>query len=235
MSREAQRLDEGVELGVHVSFRGSDWTVVGVFEDPKGVFGQVMFADGPTVLSAFGQEAYQQVTVLLDSPAAFPRFEQAVLPDPSLNLDAYTEAENREADFKGLKSLLDFVSYFIGAVMAVGAVCAALSCLYLSVDSRRREIATLRAIGFGGAPVLASVLIEGMLLALAAAIVGAFVAWLVFNGKVINAEGLTFPLVVSPHLMLISIIWALVIGFIGGLLPAIRAARLPVAVAVGEA
>ena len=234
VSKVAQRLDQNVEIGDHVDIRGSDWTIVGVFEDAKGVFEQVLFGDGDTVLSAFGQDAYQQMSVMLDSPAAFPQFKRAVLADPSLKVDVVTEAENRETTFKGLRGLLDFVSYFIGTLMAMGAVCAALSSLYASVDARGREIATLRALGFGATPVLASVLIEGMLLALGAAIVGATLAWLIFNGKVINAEGLTFPLAVSPHLVLISIIWALVIGLAGGLLPAIRAARVPVALAMRE-
>jgi len=234
VSKVAQRLDQGVEIGDHVSIRGSDWTIVGVFEDAKGVFEQVLFGDGDTVLSAFGQDAYQQMTVMLDSPAAFTRFKQAVLADPSLKADVYTEAANRETTFRGLRGLLDFVSYFIGTLMAMGAVCAALSSLYASVDARGREIATLRALGFGAAPVLLSVLIEGMLLALGAAILGALIAWLLFSGRVINAEGLTFPLVVSAHLVLISILWALAIGLIGGLLPALRAARLPVAFAMRD-
>ncbi len=118
--------------------------------------------------------------------------------------------------------------------MAMGAVCAAVSSLHASVDARGREIATLRALGFGAAPVFASVLIEGMLLALGAAIVGALLASLVFNGKVISTQGLTFPLAVSPHLVVISILWALAIGLVGGLLPAIRAARVPVALAMRE-
>jgi putative ABC transport system permease protein len=171
---------------------------------------------------------------MLDSPAVFAQFRQAVLADPSLKVDVYTEAANRETTFRGLRGLLDFVSYFIGTLMAMGAVCAALSSLYASVDARGREIATLRALGFGATPVLASVLIEGLLLALGAALAGAAIAWLVFNGKVINAEGLTFPLAVSPHLVLISVLWALVIGLAGGLLPAIRAARLPVASAMRD-
>ncbi len=234
VSRVAQRLDQGVQIGDRIRLRGSDWTIVGVFEDAKGVFEQVLFGDGETVLSAFGRDAYQQMTVMLDSPAAFPRFKQAVLADPSLKVDVYTEAANRETTFKGLRGLLDFVSYFIGTLMAMGAVCAALSSLYASVDARGREIATLRALGFGATPVLASVLFEGMLLALGAAIVGALIAWLVFNGMVIRAEGLTFPLVVSGHLVLISMLWALAIGLVGGLLPAVRAARLPVAFAMRE-
>ncbi len=234
VSKVAQRLDQGVEIGDHVRLRGSDWTIVGVFEDAKGVFEQVLFGDGETVLSAFGRDAYQQMTVMLDSPAAFARFKQAVRADPSLKVDVYTEAANRETTFRGLRGLLDFISYFIGTLMAMGAVCAALSSLYASVDARGREIATLRAVGFGAIPVLISVLIEGMLLALGAALVGALIAWLIFNGKVINAEGLTFPLAVSPHLVVISIIWALAIGLAGGLLPAIRAAGLPVASAMRE-
>ena len=234
VSRVAQRLDQGVEIGDRVRIRGSDWTVVGVFEDAKGVYEQVLFGDGETVLAAFGRDAYQQFVVMLDSPAAFPRFKQAVLADPSLKVDVYTEVANRETSFRGLRGLLDFVSYFIGTLMAMGAICAALSSLYASVDARGREIATLRALGFGATPVFASVLVEGMLLALGAGLIGAFLAWLVFNGKVISTQGLTFPLAVSPHVALICVIWALVIGLIGGLLPAIRAARVPVAFAMRE-
>jgi putative ABC transport system permease protein len=234
VSRVAQRLDQGVEVGDRVRIRGSDWTVVGVFEDAKGVYEQVLFGDGETVLAAFGRDAYQQFVVMLDSPAAFPRFKQAVLADPSLKVDVYTEVANRQTSFQGLRGLLDFVSYFIGTLMAMGAVCAALSSLYASVDARGREIATLRSLGFGAIPVFASVLVEGMLLALGAGLIGALLAWLVFNGKVISTQGLTFPLAVSPHVALICVIWALVIGLIGGLLPAIRAARVPVAFAMRE-
>lgn len=234
VSKVAQRLDKDLEIGDHIHLRGSDWTIVCVFEDAKGVFEQVLFGDGETVLSAFGQNTFQQMTVMLDSPTAYQRFKQAVLADPSLKVDVFTEAENREKTFTGLRSLLDFVSYFIGVLMAMGAVCAALSSLYASVDARGREIATLRALGFQSTPVLASVLIEGMLLALGAAILGALIPWLIFKGRVISALGLTFPLVVSPHLIVIAIIWALVIGLLGGILPAMRAARLPVATAMRE-
>lgn len=234
VSKVAQSLDRGVQMGDRVRLRGSDWSIVGVFEDAKGVFEQNFFGDGDTVLSAFNRAAYQQVVVMLNSPAAFSRFKQSVLADPSLKVDVYTERAFRQTVFRGLRSLLDFVSYFIGTLMAMGAVCAALSSLYASVDMRGREIATLRALGFGAAPVLASVLIEGLLLALGAALVGALIAWLAFNGRIIKAVGLTFPLAVTPGLVLTSIVWALAIGLLGGLLPAIRAARLPVALAMQE-
>lgn len=234
VSRVAQQLDQGLSIGDHIRLRGSDWTIVGVFEDAKGVFEQILFGDGETVLTAFSRDAYQQMTVMLESPAAFAQFKRAVLADPSLKVDVYTEAANRETTFRGLRGLLDFVSYFIGTVMAIGAVGAALSSLYASVDSRGREIATLRALGFGATPVLGSILVEGMLLALGAAIIGALIPWVILNGRVIQAEGFTFPLAMTPHLVAISILWALVIGLIGGLLPAIRAARLPVASAMTE-
>ncbi len=115
---------------------------------------------------------------------------------------------------------------------ASGAVFGALNSLYASVDARRREIATLRAIGFSGVPIVASVLIEGMLLSLPGAFLGALIAWVLFNGNVVDVSGLIFKLTVTPHLLQVSIFWALAIGLIGGSLPAPRAARLLVATAL---
>src|SRR6516165_7319172 len=100
VSKVAQRLDQGVEIGDRVRLRGSDWTIVGVFEDAKGVYEQILFGDGETVLSAFDRDAFQQFVAMLDSPAAFPQFKQAVLADPSLKVDVYTEAANRETVFR---------------------------------------------------------------------------------------------------------------------------------------
>jgi putative ABC transport system permease protein len=117
-------------------------------------------------------------------------------------------------------------------LMASGAVCAALSSLYCTVDTRRQEIATLRAIGFGAYAVVVSILAEGLLLAICASALGATIAWLVFNGKVVSTQGLTFPLAVNAHVLAISIAWAVAIGLIGGLLPAVRAARLPLVAAL---
>jgi putative ABC transport system permease protein len=107
-----------------------------------------------------------------------------------------------------------------------------LNSLYASVDARRREIATLRAIGFNNGPIIASVLIEGMVLALPGAFLGSLVAWVLFNGNVVDVAGLIFKLTVTPRLLLISVLWALTIGLIGASLPALRAARVPVATAL---
>ena len=109
---------------------------------------------------------------------------------------------------------------------------SALNSLYASVDARRREIATLRAIGFNSGPIIISVLLEGMALALPGALLGALIAWAAFNGNVVDVQGLIFKLTVTPHIVVIAILWALAIGLIGGSLPALRAARAPVATAL---
>jgi putative ABC transport system permease protein len=118
--------------------------------------------------------------------------------------------------------------------MASGAVFGALNSLYASVDSRRRELATLRAIGFNGGPIVLSVLIEGVVLALPGAFLGAAIAWLFFNGNVVSPAGLIFRLTVTPHVVWVAVLWSLVIGLIGASLPALRAARLPVATALRD-
>jgi putative ABC transport system permease protein len=128
--------------------------------------------------------------------------------------------------------LLSFVGYFVGGVMAVGVVFGALNTMYSAVDARKREIATLRAIGFGGTSVVVSVILESISLAIPGALLGAALAWLLFNNHDIAMGGVSFAMNVSPALVLIGLVWALVIGLIGGFAPAIRAARLPVAQAL---
>ncbi len=128
--------------------------------------------------------------------------------------------------------MLNFVGYFVGAVMAIGAVIGALNTMYCAVDARTREIATLRAIGFGGTAVILPVMIESLVLAVPGALLGAGAAWLAFNGHAISTVGLTFPLAVTPPLVATGVVFALVIGLIGGFAPSIRAARLPVATAL---
>lgn len=232
VSRTAQTLYRGLALGDRLSIRGGEWIVVGTFEDTGGLFDMTLLGDGDTVLSAFGHTTFQMVTAMLDSPGRFDRFKDALASDPSLKVDVKTEAENREMSMRGFRGLLDFVSYFIGGVMASGAVFGALNSLYASVESRRREIATLRAIGFGGGAVVVSVLVEALVLALPAALLGTAIAWLLFNGDTVSTQGLTFRLAITPHLVGVSIVWALAIAFIGGSLPALRAARAPVATAI---
>lgn len=235
VSKTAQNFDVGLQIGEHIGMRGANWTVVGTFDAPGGTFDQLAFTDADTLMSAFGRTVFQEVVVVLNFPGDFAGFKRTVESDLTVRSDAYTELATRESEMGDLRGLLDFVSYFIGALMASGAVCAALSSLYCTVDTRRQEIATLRAIGFGAFAVVASIIAEAMLLALCASVLGAILAWLVFNGKVVSTQGLTFPLAVNAHAIAISMIWSMAIGLIGGLLPAVRAARLPVASALRAA
>jgi putative ABC transport system permease protein len=131
-----------------------------------------------------------------------------------------------------MRRLLTFVSWFIAGLMASGAICGALNSLYASVESRQREIATLRALGFNGVPVMTSVLAESLLLALPGALLGALVAWLLFNGNFVNSGSLLFKLSVTPYLVALGVVLGLAIGLVGGSLPALRAARQPVAEAL---
>jgi putative ABC transport system permease protein len=134
--------------------------------------------------------------------------------------------------FKPLNSILDFASYFVGAIMAIGGTLGAINSLYAIVDSRRRELATLRAIGFRPGTIVAATLCESMLLAIPGALLGAALAWVLFNGLSASPFGYSFRLEVTPALALLGVIWALVMGLIGGILPAVRAARVPVTTAL---
>lgn len=232
ISEVMRRRFKGVDLGDEVKIHGSPWRIVGVFKGNGGFFDDALVTDSETLLSALPQATYSAVDAVLESPASFPVLKQAVTSDPGLKAQVLTESEANETVIKSLRNVLDFVSYFIGGLMAIGAVCAALNSLYAAVAARTREIATLRAIGFGRGPIVGSVLAEGMILAIPSALVGAAAAWALFNENVVDAGGLTFQMSVTPHLLVVSICWAFGIALIGGLLPALRAASLPVAIAL---
>jgi putative ABC transport system permease protein len=227
MRKRFRHLDVGDEVRV----RGTPWKIVGAYQGAKA-FNDSVIGDADTVLSAFPQSSYNVVNVILESPGAFATFKQSVTGDPTLMADVKTQAESNQAILKPQVQLLDFISYFIGGLMGLGAVCGALASLYAAVDARRVEIATLRAIGFRSMPVVISVLAEGLLLAIPAALLGAGIVWYLFNNHVVVASGITFSMAVTPRLVAIALGWALSIALIGGILPSIRAARLPVATAI---
>ncbi|MEJ0039296.1 MAG: ABC transporter permease [Gammaproteobacteria bacterium] len=232
VSDPIRRMYKNMNIGDHLTLLNSEWTIVGVFAGNDSIGDSVMRGDADTVMTAFSRNTYQSASVQLESLGSMQRFKDALTTDPSIALDVRTSAQSMQDNFGQLNSLLDFVAYFVGTVMASGAIFGALNSLYASVDTRRREIATLRAIGFNSGPIIVSVLLEGMLLALPGAFLGALIAWVLFNGNVVDVAGLIFKLTVTPRLLIISIFWALTIGLIGGSLPALRAARLPVATAL---
>jgi putative ABC transport system permease protein len=225
---------KGMNLGDTVKARGTSWKIVGVYGDTGGFFDNSLVGDADTVVAAMPQTTYASISVILNSPADFQAFKTAVTSDPTLSATVQTEDEANESVIRSLRGVLDFISYFIASLMGIGAACGALSSLYAAVDARTREIATLRAIGFGSGPVVTSILAEGMALAVPAALLGAGIAWVLFNDNVVVAGGLSFHMTVTGHLVLISLCWAIAIAAIGGLLPAIRAAELPVATGLRE-
>ncbi len=222
-----------LEIGDVAKFYNGDWTVVGRFESRGDVHESEVMTDAETLMSAANRTVFSGVTVKLDSPQSFDAFKQALLQNPMLKVDVQREAEYYEGQSKGISTLLGIVANTVGAIMAVGALFGALNTMYSAVSARTVEIATLRAVGFGSWPVVASVLIEAQVLALSGALVGGAIAWIVFNGSTFSTGGalgqVTLRLHVGAPLIALGILWAAVIGFIGGLFPAIRAARTSVA------
>ena len=223
-----QYTDFGVGANRHM--RGGEWLVVGNFDLASIVC--LVFGDSDTILSAFGRNTYNQANVMLQSPASFADLTSALKANPSLHLKAQHEAEILEQNMQQVNGVLNFISYFVGAIMALAATVGVANSLYAIVDGRRRELATLRAVGFNSAPIIASVVSEAILLALPGALIGVLVAWLLFNGLLASPLGASFHMAVTPSLALLGLGWALGIGLIGGLLPAVRAARVPVTVAL---
>ncbi len=232
VGRRAQASYKHLAVGDTVVLRGTPWKVVGAFQDKGGVDENGIITDADTLLAAFNRTAYQSVLVKLDSPASFGRFKDAITSNPQLQVQVKRIGQYYNDQLKPLTGLLSFVGYFVGGVMAVGVVFGALNTMYSAVDARKREIATLRALGFGATAVVVSVILESLALAIPGALLGSAVAWLLFNNHDVHMAGISFPLAVTPSLIVLGLIWALVIGLIGGLAPAIRAARLPVAEAL---
>jgi putative ABC transport system permease protein len=233
-SNPCRRQFTGFEIGDRRSIRGIDWTIVGHFDEGHALQ-CVVYTDVDVLMSTFNRNTYNQVSVMLQSPADFDTFRDALQANPTLHLEVQREREAVLEDFKQLKGILDFASYFVGTIMAIGATLGAVNSLYAIVDARRRALGTLRAIGFGSGAVVASILCESLLFSLPGALLGGALAWVFFNGLSASPFGYNFQLAVTPSLALIGIGWALGMGLAGGLLPALRAARVPVATALRAA
>lgn len=227
-------------IGSHLDFQNGDWAVVGIFASTgPSTLDSEMFTDAETLLAAYQRSWFHSVTVRLAGPGSLDELKHALAADPTLHVNVYRESAFAAAQSRALNTVLKWIGYFIGGMMAGGALFGALNSLYASVSARSVEIATLRAIGFGSGSVVVSVLAEALLLAVAGGLLGALCAWLFFNGHVSSMQlsGLqppvAFAMSVTPDLVLLGLIWACVIGLAGGLFPAMRAARLPVARALG--
>lgn len=223
---------EHMGIGDKVRVHGSEWTVVGHFAAEGGAFDSALLTDSSTLISTLGHADIQSIFVTLDSPQHFTQFQASLQSNPSITVDVKRQAEWAEIYANAIGGIMDFLSYFVGSVMAIGASLGAVNVMYSVVDSRRRYIATLRALGFRSGAILVAVLLESLLLAVPGALLGSLIAWAWFNGSVVSPSGISVRMSVTPHLISMGVTWALAIGLLGGLFPAIRAARVPVATAL---
>ena len=236
VGRKAAGQFAGLAVGSRIGFRDSDWTVVGIFESGGDVHESEIWADAEVAMSAFRRTGYQSVTARLadDSAAGLAAFRDAVARDPRFSITVLREPEYYAKQASVLSGLINVLGYTVAAFMAVGATFGALNCMYSAIASRQVEIATLRAIGFGGAPVVVSVVIEALLLSLAGGMVGGALAYVYCDGASLSTlnfntfSQVAFDFRVTPALLTRGLVWALVIGAVGGLPPAVRAARIPV-------
>lgn len=230
---------QGASVGQTLRMRGSDWVVVGEFESGDSHDSE-LWTDAETAQTSFGRSGFSSVLVALENPAALSVVEANLKADPRLNVDVQNEQDYFSAQTRQFRKSIGVLAGAVTLIMALGAIFAALNTMYAAVAARGKEIATLRALGFGGLPVLASVMIEALVLALVGGVLGATIAYVMFNNFTVSTLGQNFTQVVfafkvTPGLVLNGLIIALVIGFVGGLLPAIRAARLPVTTALRTA
>jgi putative ABC transport system permease protein len=231
----------GLELGSRPRWGQNEWEVVGVFEADGSLSESELWCDVRVLQPAYRRgDVFQSVYVKLESPDRFDAFKDALTTDPRLQVKVQREDEYYAAQSELLYEIVTGLGTLVTVIMAVGAVFGAIVTMYSAVAARTREVATLRALGFGGGPVVVSVLAESLLLALAGGLAGGIGAYLAFNGyrtATLNWQSFSqvvFAFEVTPALMVRGLVASLVMGLLGGLLPAIRAARLPVAVALRE-
>src|SRR5262249_42741253 len=243
VGRKAARTFAGLGVGSRIAFRDSDWAVTGIFESGGDVHESEIWADAEVAMSAFRRTGYQSVTATLADPAdaGLAVLRAQVARDRRLSITVLREPEYYSGQATILSPLSRVLGYTVAAFMALGASFGALNCMYSAVASRQVEIATLRAIGFGGLPVVVSVMVEALLLALVGGAVGGALAYVYCDGATLSTlnfstfSQVAFAFRVTPRLLGQGLLWALGIGAIGGLPPAIRAARVPVTLALRAA
>ncbi len=233
VGRGAQQQFDGLAIGQQLSFRGSEWRIVGSFDTGGDSHESELWADAESVQSAFNRTGFSSVLLQLRQAEAFDALHDRLRADPQLTVDVERERDYFSSQAETLSFLIGLLTNIIATIMAFGALFGALNTMYSAVSARTAEIGTLRALGFGAAPVVASVMAEAVILATAGGLAGALLAYVLFNGYSVSTLGagftqVAFNFAVTPALVLQGLVWALGIGFLGGLLPALRAARMPV-------
>jgi putative ABC transport system permease protein len=241
VGKNASRTYEGLTLGNTVNFGGGRWKVVGVFDAGGSAFDSEVWCDGRILNEVLKRpdNLFQSATVHLASPASFRELKDAVTADPRLNVDVIREIDYYAKQSTRMTQLITVLGGLVAAIMAIGAIFGALNTMYSAVAERGREIATMRALGFSSWNVILSFLFEALLISFVAGLIGCL-AVLPLNGLTTSTmnfqtfSNLAFAFKITFDLLLMGVVFALVMGVLGGLLPAIRAARRPVAVALRE-
>jgi putative ABC transport system permease protein len=240
VGRGAARQFAGLVPGHEVRLGNQTWKVAGVFASGDALESEI-WADAAVVADTYRRGSSRaSVTVRLADPKDFAAFKTALEANPQLKVDVSTTLDYFSKQSEGMTKIIRIVGIVVGSIMGIGAMFGALNTMFAAVAARAREIATLRAIGFAGLPVVVAVMLETMLLALLGGVIGGVAAWAIFNGYQAStlaggAVGkLNFELRVTPELLWTGLKWALAIGFVGGLFPAVRAARMPVTAALRE-
>jgi putative ABC transport system permease protein len=231
---DAARSFQGLQLGSLLHSGRYNWKIVGIFDDGGGLYNSEIWASLPLLQGAYRRgNSIGSVYAKLTTPAAFAAFKQALMDNPQLSVSVERESVYFAGQAQGMSLFISIVGGIIGILMGGGAVFGAINTMYTAVTARAQEIATLRALGFGRTPVLVSVLLEGLLLGLVGGVCGGLLAYLLFNGFEATTfnqfTSIAFRFAVTLHLLVLGVFYALLMGFLGGLLPAIRAIRMPIA------
>ncbi|HEV2456066.1 MAG TPA: ABC transporter permease, partial [Verrucomicrobiae bacterium] len=241
VGRGAAQEFAGLNVGSTIQVGRYQWPVVGMFSADGGIAESEIWTDAKVLQAAYNRgDSFQSVSVRLNSPGAFQAFKDWLTSNPQLSVQAIRQTDYYAQQSQTLTLLITTLGYLIATLMAIGAVFGALNTMYSAVAVRTREIATLRALGFGGGAVIVALILESLLLALGGGLIGGALAYIAFNNfhtSTMNFQSfsqVTFAFKVTPQLLTRGIIWALLIGLIGGLFPAWRAARLPIAAALRE-
>ena len=241
VGKGARQQFAGLEIGSSIEVGQEKWPVVGVFEADGGLSESEIWVDAAVLQPAYRRgNSYQAVYVKLNSRDAFDEFKDSLTSDPRLNVKPMRESEYYDSQSTTVYNLITGLGTLIAVIMGLGAVFGALNTMYTAVSSRTREIATLRALGFSSGPVVISVVSESLLLAFVGGLFGAGLAWLAFDGyraatlNWASFSAITFAFDVNIKLLAQGITFAMIIGLVGGLFPAVRAARQPIAQALRE-
>ena len=216
-----------MNVGDKVILPDGEWPIVGSFTTGDLLDGQ-MIGDTETVMKAIRKPAYNSVLVRLESPSSFDTFKKALTTNPALAVDPVRQSDWYKKLSAGFSDFFKVIAYGIGIIMGIGALFGCLNTMYAAVAARGREIATLRALGYSAFPVAVSVILEAMALSVAGALIGAAIAWVLYNGVDGGFGGSFFKLTVSPAMIGMAILWAAAVALLGGILPSLRAARRPV-------